>query len=196
MPKQKDFPTTPKELKKLFTKNLTIIKPFTQIVDSIQFNESVFTEWKCFSTNENSKTQFGLVFRKQIPSQFLHSTTDLSGSSIVFEETSVAYSLLKGTPSFRKTLVEDSILNPEIESTSLEKPIEISIKIDKQQKCCLFDQVKHQIKYSLNGKKPIVKIASFVCRGDQLAAGIKATISGIVNQITKMSLEFTNMQES
>ena len=217
LPKQKDFPTSPKKLKKLFTKNLTVIKPFTKTIDAVQFNEPVFIEWKLFSTDENSKMNFGLVFRKQISNHLLHSTLNQEQSSMISEDSSVIYSVLPGTPSLRKTTSENYLLNSKVEPISPEKAIqkEILIKTDQknirkknkkndqdnskesrkkkknekiEEKCFLFDKELHQVKYSLNGKKPIVKMARFVCRGDQLAVGIKATISGIVRQITKTEI--------
>lgn len=187
LPKQSELPTSLKKLKKLFSKNLLLINPFTKMVDKIQFNESVFVEWKSFLDNEKKKVYFGLVFRKQIPSHLFHSVIEDNQPSIFSQESSAVYSSLPGTPSLRLLKLENSPINSDVEQSSVEKEkeTEILIKTDKEEKSCLFEKEKQHITYFLNGKKPIVKIASVVCIGDQLAIGIKATISGIVQQVTK-----------
>jgi hypothetical protein len=196
LPKKENIPQSWKKLKKLFINNFSLTQPFGTILDGIQFSGPVFLEWKVFPLSEKGHVVFGVVFRKQV------SSSEFTLSAKMGEKSSVAFCALPGTPFTRKTSLGDqqSLFQENLPLTSPtsqpDKSVtsqlyensfrqEIEIKNSSQQKYCLFQSEQNQMKYRLNGEKAKVKIASFVCRGDQLAKGIRATNSGIVHQITK-----------
>jgi len=191
LPKKENIPKSWKKLKKLFINNFSLTQPFGTLLDGIQFSGPVFLEWKAFPKaalagsplSEKDHVVFGVVFRKQV------SSSEFTLSAKMGEKSSVAFCALPGTPFTRKTSFGGGIMSlGQVKENKLSENSfrqEIEIKNSSQQKYCLFQSEQNQIKYRLNGEKAKVKIASFVCRGDQLAKGIRATNSGIVHQITK-----------
>ena len=183
----------------MFLNNFSLTQPFGTILDGIQFSGPVFLEWKVFPLSEKGQLVFGIVFRKQV------SSSEFTLSAQMGETNSVAFCALPGTPFTRKRslgeisselISSQSLFQENLPLTEAEKsvtsqlyekkvPQEIEIKNSDEQKYCLFQRERNQIKYRLNGKKAKVKIARFVFRGDQLAKGIRATNSGIVHQVTK-----------
>jgi hypothetical protein len=184
LPKKYSLPKSARKLKRLLLHNFSLIKPFENIVDDIQFSVPVFVEWQLFPESEEQSSCFCVSFRKQLP------LTAFNLVSNLHETSSVSFCSLTGTPFSRKNLADNNqkLQQDYLKGTFLSEPKlnqEIEIKKSSQQKYCLVESERNQIQYSLNGKKRKVKLGSFVCRGDQISEGLRVTQSGIVSHITK-----------
>jgi hypothetical protein len=184
LPKKHSLPKSAKKLKNLLLHNFSLTKAFENLVDDIQFSVPVFVEWQLFSESEEQSSCFCVSFRKQLPLTAFHLDSNLH------ETSSVSFCSLTGTPFYRKSLADNKqkLQQDNLKGTFLretKRNHEIEIKNSSQQKYCLFESERNQIKYSLHGKKRKVKLGSFVCRGDQVSEGLRVTQSGVVSHITK-----------
>nr|ANA57010.1 beta' subunit of RNA polymerase [Pyramimonas parkeae] len=164
-----------KQLKKQFQKNLFPLKPFEQIIDGIQFHDSIFLEWNLIISPQTLKSYFCIHFQKQIPLSFFN-CEQLNEKDSIHSQ----YTILRHTPFTRSYKIEDW------NSNELEKKQELEIKLknEEEKKYCLFPNEDY-IKYDLKEKKPLVKFSNFLLKGDQLAKNLQSRECGVVSQITK-----------